>query len=395
MSGDRSNPLAATQSLAADIAAAVKGKESSPAELRAAAEDLEQRYAGGKVPEAIRMLVAIACGSLMGPGDGWFRPGESRYDWVWLANQHGVGQDGRISALQFRGKPDWFARLDRNQDGAITAEDLDWSEDNSWVHHAYVVNRLLRRLDTKGNGRLTRAEWIGFFDSIADDQDSVNIDQLRDAWVSGVASSFFPGDAPTLPQLLHGLLTGEVGSLHEGPGLNDLAPDFTLKTFDGSRSIHLQEMIGSTPVVLVFGNFTCSPFRSMYPGVEQVFQRFQGLAMFLGIYVREAHPTDGWKMQSNARVGVSVQQPKSFAERSSVAGQCHRLLNARIPLLVDDIDDRVGHAYSGMPARLYVIDRTGKVAYKSGRGPFGFKVGEMEQSLLMTLLDEQTAERKE
>jgi hypothetical protein len=59
-----------------------------------------------------------------------------------------------------------------------------------------------------------------------------------------------------------------------------------------------------------------------------------------------------------------------------------------MPLLVDEIDDRVGRAYSGMPDRLYIIDREGKVAFKSGRGPFGFKPGEMEQMLVMLLLDE-------
>jgi hypothetical protein len=42
-----------------------------------------------------------------------------------------------------------------------------------------------------------------------------------------------------------------------------------------------------------------------------------------------------------------------------------------------------------MPSRLYVIDAEGKVAYKAGRGPFGFKPGEMEQALAMTLLDAQ------
>ena len=30
---------------------------------------------------------------------------------------------------------------------------------------------------------------------------------------------------------------------------------------------------------------------------------------------------------------------------------------------------------SGMPDRLYIIDRSGRVAYKGGRGPFGFKPG--------------------
>ena len=56
--------------------------------------------------------------------------------------------------------------------------------------------------------------------------------------------------------------------------------------------------------------------------------------------------------------------------------------------MVDEMDDRVGHAYSGMPDRLYVLDADGRVAYKGGRGPFAFKVGEMEQSLVMLLLDE-------
>jgi AhpD family alkylhydroperoxidase len=59
-----------------------------------------------------------------------------------------------------------------------------------------------------------------------------------------------------------------------------------------------------------------------------------------------------------------------------------------IPLVVDHVDDRVGHAYSGMPDRLYLIDRAGKVAYKSGRGPFGFEPGELEQQIAMMLAEE-------
>lgn len=62
-----------------------------------------------------------------------------------------------------------------------------------------------------------------------------------------------------------------------------------------------------------------------------------------------------------------------------------------IPLVVDEIDDRVGHAYSGMPDRLYLIDRDGKVAYKGGRGPFGFKPGELEQQIAMMLAEAEDA----
>jgi len=61
-----------------------------------------------------------------------------------------------------------------------------------------------------------------------------------------------------------------------------------------------------------------------------------------------------------------------------------------IPLVVDAVDDKVGNAYSGFPDRLYVIDREGKVAFKGGRGPFGYKPRRMEQALIMLLLDQQS-----
>jgi hypothetical protein len=117
-------------------------------------------------------------------------------------------------------------------------------------------------------------------------------------------------------------------------------------------------------------------------------KRYGDRVEFLAIYVREAHPTDGWRMLSNDRVGISFKQPTEKGDRLEVAKKCCAALEITMPVLVDDIDDHVGHAYSGMPDRLYVIDREGKIAYKSGRGPFGFKPGEMEQSLVLMLLDQ-------
>jgi alkylhydroperoxidase family enzyme len=65
-----------------------------------------------------------------------------------------------------------------------------------------------------------------------------------------------------------------------------------------------------------------------------------------------------------------------------------------MPLLVDGMQDHVGHLYSGMPDRLYLIDRDGRVAYKGGRGPFGFKAGELEQSIVMMLVEEAEAAKR-
>ena len=109
------------------------------------------------------------------------------------------------------------------------------------------------------------------------------------------------------------------------------------------------------------------------------------------VYVREAHPTDGWRMQSNERVGVSTAQPTTYDERAGVAQRCGRLLDLGFPMLVDTIDDAVGARYSGMPGRFYLIDRQGKIAFKNGRGPFGFKPDELEQSLILLLQEEAPA----
>jgi len=112
---------------------------------------------------------------------------------------------------------------------------------------------------------------------------------------------------------------------------------------------------------------------------------------FINVYVREAHPTDGWRMSSNDKDGVAIAQPTTDAERSEAAAQCCAAIKMTVPLVVDKMDDRVGHLYSGMPDRLYLIDRSGKVAYKGGRGPFGFKPQELEQQIAMMLGEDKPA----
>ncbi len=116
-------------------------------------------------------------------------------------------------------------------------------------------------------------------------------------------------------------------------------------------------------------------------------RQYKDQAEFISIYVREAHPVDGASSYGNDAVGIRIRQHRTLDERFEAAQTCCAALHLKMPLLIDTIDDRVGHAYSAMPDRLYIVDRAGKIAYKGGRGPFGFKPGEMEQSLVMTLLE--------
>lgn len=96
-------------------------------------------------------------------------------------------------------------------------------------------------------------------------------------------------------------------------------------------------------------------------------------------------------MASNDAAGIKIKSHTTFKERLAAAQGCCSALDMQVPLLIDGIDDAVGNQYSGHPDRLYLIDSAGKVAYKGGRGPFGFIPGELEQSLTMLLLEEQLA----
>jgi hypothetical protein len=336
-------------------------------------------------PEAVKMLVAILRGSQMMPGEGWFGPSKTRYTWDWLTARAGLDpKDKAVPKEKFPGTPEQFDALDRDGDGSITKSDLDWSDRNMYVMQGNFLNRVFRRMNTGNDGRLTKEELLEYYDKLAGEKGYVTPDDFRRANLPrGGGGGFAPGDAPSVPVLVKGLFAGEIGSMSEGPAVGEKAPDFTLPSQDGAETYTLSKLLGKKPVVLVTGNFTCGPFRALYPDVEAVYRRHKDKANFLLVYVREAHPSDGWGMESNTKAGVSLRQPLTFGERVKACDQFCRKLQPAMPVAVDDITDPVGTAYSGMPARLYVIDPTGVVAYKSGRGPFGFKPGELEQALVM------------
>lgn len=150
-----------------------------------------------------------------------------------------------------------------------------------------------------------------------------------------------------------------------------LAPDFTLASPDGKQSVTLSDFRGKKPVVLIFGSYTCPPFRDVYPTLERLHRQYGSEVAFFYVYIREAHPEDGWKMPRNQRDGIMIQDPKSMNERTEVARQACAFFKTNIPALVDTMDDSTDRAYAGWPSRIFLVDSAGKVAVRGEPGPRG------------------------
>lgn len=102
---------------------------------------------------------------------------------------------------------------------------------------------------------------------------------------------------------------------------------------------------------------------------------------FVLVYIQEAHSTDGWQMPVNVRQGVLFADPKTTEERATVANACVRQLKLDIPAVLDDTANTTERAFTGWPDRLYVLQKGGRVLYKSAPGPFGFKLEDFERSV--------------
>jgi thiol-disulfide isomerase/thioredoxin len=164
----------------------------------------------------------------------------------------------------------------------------------------------------------------------------------------------------------------------------DLAPDFELLTLDGSSRVKLSSLRGR-PVVLFFGSYTCPPFRRQMPDMNRLYEPYKDRAHFYFVYVEEAHATDGWQSKTNKEDGILLANARERQDRVAAGTSCVSHLKIPFPMLVDDMDNRVETAYRAWPTRVYIIDKDGKVAFKTPIGPFGFESKILEPALLKAL----------
>lgn len=116
-----------------------------------------------------------------------------------------------------------------------------------------------------------------------------------------------------------------------------------------------------------------------------MYAKYRGEVEFLVVYIREAHPTDGWQVPQNVREEILFVQPKSIDDRRQVAKQMCSTLKLSLPAVIDGLDDKVNLAYAAWPDRLYLVGRDGTIAFKGGMGPQGFRPNELEAAIKVAL----------
>ncbi|MCP4757456.1 MAG: hypothetical protein GY866_41880 [Proteobacteria bacterium] len=114
-------------------------------------------------------------------------------------------------------------------------------------------------------------------------------------------------------------------------------------------------------------------------------EKFSDHVEFLSIYIREAHPIDGWwfgkgiwrimRIVDFVRNVPDLYDSPTIKERQKVASQCKSTLEYGITMYADDMNDSINKAYAAWQTRLYLIDKEGRIAYGGRPGPWGFKPG--------------------
>ncbi len=193
-------------------------------------------------------------------------------------------------------------------------------------------------------------------------------------WTLDEAINDFVNTMTVPTEIIDQLNTDSLAKQHTAPEVGDKAPEFDVEriTPSGERtseSIKLFDLRGK-PVALMFGNLTCPVYRGQIDRYNEIYDELKGRYQFVNIYIREAHPEDGWRLDINNEQGVIYNQPTTLDERAAVAKICVTKHNLKIPTALDNIDNDADLVYTAAPERLYILDSNGVVTYRSGRGPY-------------------------
>ena len=141
--------------------------------------------------------------------------------------------------------------------------------------------------------------------------------------------------------------------------LGSKAPNFSAFDLDGKR-VKLSDYIQKRSfIMLEFGCMTCAPAVTQAASYQNsLSKRLAPMFVprgveFLFLYTRETHP------------GENVRRHRNLSQKISNARNFQKLEDVQIKILVDNVDGRVHKMFGLLPNMAYILDKEGRIVYKS------------------------------
>jgi len=115
--------------------------------------------------------------------------------------------------------------------------------------------------------------------------------------------------------------------------------------------------------------------------VHQIWESYEEKAVFLTIYLTEAHAQDQWPLGKH----VQVFQHKTIQDRISVAKQFVAENRYTLPMVVDCMQNEFTWKYYAHPERFFVIIG-GKLTFKANPQGAYYRLEDLEEYLLQTCM---------
>lgn len=115
--------------------------------------------------------------------------------------------------------------------------------------------------------------------------------------------------------------------------------------------------------------------------LNEIYDTYKNDIDFFLVYIREAHPSDGWQTPQNLYDDVIFDTPETENDRAEIAGVCQINQDIHLPMLLDGIDNDIESKYISAPIRLFVIDPEGRITFNGAPGPQGFDPETWETAL--------------
>lgn len=146
-------------------------------------------------------------------------------------------------------------------------------------------------------------------------------------------------------------MLGEVRSYPAlAPKPGEPAPSFSLRDTTG-REWRLADL-RDQPVVLIIGSSSCPLTLGSAPALNEVHEDLGQHAHWVTLYVREAHP------------GENLPVHETYEQKAEQARFLKRTEGIPWPVLVDELDGAIHHAYGMMPNSVFVIGTDGRISFR-------------------------------